>query len=63
MLLNDFIEVDGGKLQIKAWNEETIKLKQGQGVFFASFLQHRVLPITEGVRKSMVIWYNGPSFK
>ena len=63
VLLNDFIEFEGGDIQIRAWNEETIKLKQGQGLFFASFFQHRVLQVTEGLRKSMVIWYNGPAFK
>ncbi len=63
VLLNDFIEFDGGKLQIKAWNEETIKLKQGQGVFFVSFFQHNVLPVTAGIRKSLTAWFNGPAFK
>ena len=63
VLLNDSAEFEGGDLQVRVWNEETIKLTQGQGLFFASFLQHRVLPITEGVCKSMLIWYNGPSFK
>ena len=63
VLLNDSAEFEGGDMQIRAWNEETIKLTQGQGLFFASFLQHRVLPITQGLRKSMVIWYNGPPFK
>ena len=63
VLLNDSAEFDGGDIQVRAWNEETIKLNQGQGLFFVSFFQHRVLPITEGLRRSMVIWYNGPSFK
>ena len=63
VLLSDSAEFTGGAMEIRAWNKETIKLEQGQGLFFASFLQHRVLPITEGIRKSMVIWYNGPSFK
>tara|TARA_B100000809_G_C14996376_1_gene479877 strand:+ start:124 stop:669 length:546 start_codon:yes stop_codon:yes gene_type:complete len=62
VLLNDSAEFDGGEMQVRAWNEETIKLEQGQGLFFASFLQHRVLPITDGLQKSMIIWYNGPSF-
>mgnify|MGYP003312216968 CR=1 FL=1 len=63
VLLNDAAEFTGGGMQIRAWNEETINLTQGQGLFFASYFQHRVLPITEGMRKSMVIWYNGPAFK
>ena len=63
VLLTGSTEFDGGEMQVRAWNEETIKLEQGQGLFFASFLQHRVLPITAGMRRSMVIWYNGPAFK
>jgi|TARA_Y100000296_G_scaffold60283_1_gene69809 PKHD-type hydroxylase len=63
VMLTGSTEFTGGELQIRAWNEETIKLEQGQGLFFASFLQHRVLPVTAGMRRSMVIWYNGPAFK
>lgn len=63
VLLNDPAEFEGGDMQVRAWDEDTIKLEQGQGLYFASFLQHRVLPITKGIRKSMVIWYNGPAFK
>jgi predicted 2-oxoglutarate/Fe(II)-dependent dioxygenase YbiX len=37
--------------------------KQGQAIFFASFIRHRVVPITSGVRKSLVMWFGGPSFK
>jgi PKHD-type hydroxylase len=37
--------------------------KQGQAIFFASFVRHRVVPITSGVRKSLVMWFGGPSFK
>jgi len=63
VMLTGSAEFNGGDMQVRAWNEETIKLEQGQGLFFASFLQHRVLPVTAGMRKSMVIWYNGPAFK
>ena len=39
------------------------KLKQGHAVFFASWLQHRVKPVTQGERKSLVMWFGGPAFK
>jgi len=42
---------------------KTAKLKQGQAIFFASWLQHRVKPVTRGERKSLVMWFGGPSFK
>lgn len=31
--------------------------------FFPSYVMHRVKPVTEGVRYSLVCWVSGPSFK
>ena len=39
------------------------KIKQGQAIFFASFIRHRVTPVTRGVRKSLVMWFGGTPFK
>ena len=70
LLLNDPKEFKGGELEI--YNKElsaptdhhdTFRLKQGQAVFFASFLLHRVTPIIEGNRKALVMWFGGPPFK
>jgi len=36
---------------------------QGQAVFFASFILHRVAPVTSGVRKSLVMWFGGPPLR
>ena len=47
----------------KPYKDKTAKLKQGQAIFFASWLQHRVKPVTRGERKSLVMWFGGPSFK
>ena len=70
LLLNDPKEFEGGELEIfngklfNSTNKETgFKLKQGQAIFFASFLLHRVKPITKGNRKSLVMWFNGKPFK
>ena len=38
-------------------------LKQGQAIFFASFLRHRVAPVKKGIRRSLVMWFGGPPFK
>lgn len=61
-LLSQNNEFEGGGLQ---FIDETKNLfiEQGQAVFFASFIRHRVLPVTKGVRKSLVMWFGGPSFK
>lgn len=61
-LLSQNNEFEGGGMQ---FIDETKNLfiEQGQAVFFASFIRHRVLPVTKGVRKSLVMWFGGPSFK
>ena len=61
-LLSHESEFEGGYLQLI--NEKSsIKLKQGHAIFFSSFLRHRVTPIKSGNRKSLVVWFGGPSFK
>ena len=61
LLLNDPSEFEGGDLEIA--NETLLPMKQGYATIFASFLQHRVTPITKGVRKSLVMWFGGEPFK
>jgi len=62
LLLSDPSTFEGGELEFM--NEgKTAKLKQGQAIFFASWLQHRVKPVTQGERSSLVMWFGGPSFK
>jgi len=51
------------KLEFIEENKKSISLKQGQAIFFASFIRHRVSPIKKGVRKSLVMWFGGPPFK
>ncbi|HWJ71518.1 MAG TPA: 2OG-Fe(II) oxygenase [Sphingobium sp.] len=36
---------------------------RGSLLIFPSFLQHRVLPVTEGVRRSLVSWVEGPRWR
>jgi len=64
LLLNDPKEFEGGNLEIYYGDKLTsqknkFKLKRGYAVFFASFLLHRVEPVTEGNRKSLVMWFGG----
>ena len=30
---------------------------------FASFLNHRVNPVTRGMRQSLVVWFGGKAFR
>ena len=62
LLLSDPSTFEGGELEFMQ-NGKKAKLKQGQAIFFASWLQHRVKPVTKGERKSLVMWFGGPSFK
>jgi len=61
-LLSDPSTFEGGELEFMD-EGKTIKLEQGQAAFFASWLQHRVKPVTQGERKSLVMWFGGPHFK
>ena len=59
ILLNDPKEFKGGELQIVN-KKKLMPLKQGYGVFFASFIAHRVVPLTKGNRFSLTMWFGGP---
>ncbi len=38
-------------------------LRKGNAIMFPSILRHRVLPVTKGVRKSLVVWLAGPHIR
>ena len=64
LLLSDPSEFSGGDLLFADAGLSTpIPLKQGQAIFFASFLRHKVAPVKKGIRKSLVMWFGGPPFK
>ena len=62
LLLSHENEFEGGDLELMAPGKFA-KLKQGHAVIFASFLNHRVAPVTRGVRQSLVMWVGGKPFK
>jgi PKHD-type hydroxylase len=61
-LLSPENEFEGGDLELIK-SGQAVKLKQGQAAFFASFIRHRVAPVTKGIRRSLVMWFGGPPFK
>jgi len=61
-LLSHESEFEGGGLELMS-DGKIARPKQGQAIFFASYIRHRVVPIISGVRKSLVMWFGGPSFK
>jgi len=63
LLLNDPSEFEGGDLELLENKNKTTKLKQGQAIIFASFLRHKVQPVTRGIRQSLVVWFGGKPFR
>jgi PKHD-type hydroxylase len=61
-LLSHESEFEGGGLEINK-DGDIAKPKQGQAIFFASFIRHRVVPVTKGIRKSLVMWFGGTPLK
>jgi len=67
VLLNDNYE--GGEFQFATYNEEKCEIhvpefnKIGSIIVFPSDMEHRVAPVTSGVRYSLVVWFLGPPFK
>ena len=62
LLLNDPKEFEGGQLELMAPGKFA-DLKQGHAIIFASFLNHRVNPVTKGMRQSLVVWFGGKAFR
>lgn len=63
ILLNDPSEFEGGILQFKGMEDQNVLNKQGSIIVFPSFIEHKVTPVTKGVRYSAATWASGPSFR
>lgn len=67
MLLSDpEKDFTGGEFQINQAGESTantIEMTKGRIIAFPSFMLHRVKPVISGIRKSIVIWIEGPKFR
>ena len=66
LLSQHYEEFTGGEFQLNLGMEKdpiTPKLNKGDIIAFPSFLIHRVKPVLLGVRKSLVIWVEGPKFR
>ena len=62
--LSDEEDYEGGDVEIKIGTRDlTLPKKKGGVIVFPSFLLHRVLPLTEGNRKSLVAWISGPNYR
>lgn len=62
--LSDSSEYEGGELEIWSGGQfKQIPKIKGCVVLFPSFLLHRVTPVTKGLRKSVVLWAGGGTYK
>ena len=62
LLLSPENQFEGGDLELMTKGKKA-KLKQGHAIIFASFLNHKVNPVTRGVRQSLVVWFGGKPFR
>ncbi len=62
LLLNNPSDFEGGDLELGG-PASYKKLEQGHATCFASFINHRVRPVTKGVRQSLVVWFGGTPFR
>jgi len=62
--LSDPSEYEGGGFEFAECETPDASSRQkGTVLVFPSYLQHRVLPITRGTRKSLVAWFEGPRWQ
>ena len=61
-LLSHEDQFEGGGLELMS-EGKFARPKQGHAIFFASFIRHRVVPVTKGIRNSLVMWFGGTPFK
>ena len=69
--LSDTEEYKGGDLQISTGGDGTDLFNEtmtcprgaGVGVLFPSYMMHRVAPVKEGTRRSLVLWVGGSHYK
>ena len=66
-VLND--DYEGGELLFRSLGDDSeiletsITPNKGDLVIFPSYIDHKVAPVTKGIRYSVVAWYGGPPFK
>ena len=61
--LSDPKEYEGGDFEFDEINTNADFKTKGTLLIFPSYLRHRVLPVTSGVRRSLVAWFWGTKWK
>lgn len=61
LALSDPSEYAGGELHVG--HDTVLRPEKGTIIVFPSFLYHKVSPVTEGIRHTLVSWADGPKFR
>jgi PKHD-type hydroxylase len=61
--LSDPNTYEGGEFEFREIEKPLAFRTQGSVLVFPSYLMHRVLPVTQGTRYSLVGWMEGPRWK
>jgi PKHD-type hydroxylase len=62
--LSDPEDYEGGSLEVYTSSKpQQVAKQKGLITAFPSYTLHRVTPVTSGIRKTIVVWVSGPSFK
>ena len=61
--LSDPSEYEGGAFEFDDVKTNADFTSQGTVLIFPSYLRHRVRPVTEGIRRSLVAWFKGPRWR
>ncbi len=62
--VSDGADYQGGELQFMSRRAPQVaEKKAGSAYVFPSYLLHRVKPVSQGIRRSIVVWVSGPPFR
>ena len=62
--LSDGNDYEGGDLEFRGGGAPPVAPRDiGTMIVFPSFMQHRITPVTRGVRRSLVAWVHGRPFR
>lgn len=61
LMMSGEFAYEGGELELQGVSLP--KLKKGDVIVFPSVLRHRVAPVLQGLRRTLVCWTTGPYFK
>lgn len=63
ILLSADADYEGGGLEFLNAGGDRSAIGAGTAIFFPSYMAHRVAPVTRGMRRSLVAWGYGPTFR